>query len=491
MTVTDSVSQTLASARADHMRLVISPGLDTERRSKLGQFMTPAPVASRMAAMFTDMPAHVRLLDAGAGIGALTAAFVSRAIASELKPETISATCYEVDDQMAAYLAETLEHCADACAEAGIAFKSEIVRDDYILASSEPLIAKQRSFNRAILNPPYAKINTTSKWRLALRKVGIETVNLYSAFVALAINQMEKDGEIVAITPRSFCNGTYYQPFRKHMLEHTALIRLMVFESRKKAFADDDVLQENVIFQIRKDSSQPGTVRMETDTGDARLVPIADVVQPGDKNAFIRLTISDEDADLARRVQALPCSLEDLGIKVSTGRVVDFRARDQLRKDPGKDTAPLIYAGHMKNSRIIWPIEGFKKSNALAIDDHTRPQLVPAGRYVLTKRFSSKEEKRRIVAAIYDAPEPAGIDNKMNYFHSGGTGLPDDLAVGLCAFLNSTAVDDYFRLFSGHTQVNATDLRTLHYPTRQQLEKIGKLAPEGQEAIDEAVSALI
>jgi adenine-specific DNA-methyltransferase len=453
--------------------------------------MTPAPVASRMADMFSEMPDHVRLLDAGAGIGALTAAFVSKAISSDQKPKSISATCFEVDPQMAKHLAETLEHCADACAEAGIEFTSEIVPDDYILVSAEPLISKARTFNRAILNPPYAKIATTSKWRLALRKVGIETVNLYSAFIALAINQMEQGGEIVAITPRSFCNGPYYQPFRRHMLDNTSLLRLMVFESRKKAFADDDVLQENVIFQLRKDHDQPETVRLETDTGDARLVPFVDVVHPRDKNAFIRLTISDDDAELAKRVQSLPCSLEDLGIKVSTGRVVDFRAKQQLRKDAGADTAPLIYASHMKASRIVWPIPDFKKFNALAIDDHTRPQLVPAGRYVLTKRFSSKEEKRRIVAAIYDAPEPAGIDNKMNYFHSGGTGLPEYLAVGLCAFLNSTAVDDYFRLFSGHTQVNATDLRTLHYPTRPQLEKLGKLAPEGQEAIDAAVSALI
>jgi adenine-specific DNA-methyltransferase len=47
------------------------------------------------------------------------------------------------------------------------------------------------------------------------------------------------------------------------------------------------------------------------------------------------------------------------------------------------------------------------------------------------------------------------------------------LAKGLAAFLNSSLVDLYFRQFSGHSQVNATDLRMLRYPTRSMLERVG------------------
>ena len=93
---------------------------------------------------------------------------------------------------------------------AGVAFTSRVIRDDYILQSAEPLLCEQRTYNCAILNPPYGKINQTSEWRLGLRSLGIETVNLYTAFVAVALGQMEDGGEIVAITPRSFCNGSYY-----------------------------------------------------------------------------------------------------------------------------------------------------------------------------------------------------------------------------------------------------------------------------------------
>ena len=49
-----------------------------------------------------------------------------------------------------------------------------------------------------------------------------------------------------------------------------------------------------------------------------------------------------------------------------------------------------------------------------------------------------------------------------------------DMANGFAAFLNSTLVDVYFRQFNGHTQVNATDLRNLRYPTRAELESLGR-----------------
>ena len=65
-----------------------------------------------------------------------------------------------------------------------------------------------------------------------------------------------------------------------------------------------------------------------------------------------------------------------------------------------------------------------------------------------------------------------------------------DLARGLAAFLNSTLLDSYFRLFSGHTQVNATDLRRIKYPGKDDLIRLGRQindAPFHQEHIDQVV----
>jgi SAM-dependent methyltransferase len=70
--------------------------------------------------------------------------------------------------------------------------------------------------------------------------------------------------------------------------------------------------------------------------------------------------------------------------------------------------------------------------------------------------------------------EQVAFENHLNFYHVRGAGLPVNLARGLAAFLNSTLVDTYFRQFSGHTQVNATDLRSLRYPARDKLVRIGQ-----------------
>lgn len=486
---------------ADASRLELSPKLDPKRRSKLGQFMTPGRVARFMAKMFDNMPREVHLIDAGAGMGALTAAFVTEACSRDDRPASIDVTAFEVDPEHAKILRNTLAVCGETCAGAGVTFTFRVIEDDYLLYSSEPLLAERCAYNCAILNPPYAKINTGSRWRQALRSLGIETVNFYTAFVAVALQQLADGGEMVAITPRSFCNGPYYEPFRRQLLSTAALLAIHVFESRRTAFNDDDVLQENVIYHIRKGAEQSTSVRISTSRSPAdnaiksRSVPFAEVVRPNDPHAFIRLSTSAADSDLAIKIQALPCLLTDLGVKVSTGRVVDFRAREHLRKMPSDDTVPLIYPAHFDNGAIHWPLPENKKHNALADNERTERLMVSEGIYVLTKRFSAKEEKRRLVAAVYEpdqvAPGPAGFENHLNYFHEDGSGLPLVFARGLATFLNSTVVDQYFRQFSGHTQVNATDLRNLHYPSREQIEEIGRQYPQTQEEIDLAVEVLL
>ena len=157
-----------------------------------------------------------------------------------------------------------------------------------------------------------------------------------------------------------------------------------------------------------------------------------------------------------------------------------FRTKENLSSDFVDGSVPLIFPQHLQNCSITWPIPGAKKPNALLNNESTSNLMVPNGTYVLTRRLTAKEEKRRIVASIYSAEladvDVVGFENKTNYFHINGGPLDDLLARGLWVFLNSTLVDKYFRQMNGHTQVNATDLRTLRYPTRQQLEQIATAA---------------
>ena len=107
--------------------------------------------------------------------------------------------------------------------------------------------------------------------------------------------------------------------------------------------------------------------------------------------------------------------------------MVDFRATEFLRAEPGRDTAPLIYPGRLRHGRVLWPMAASKKPNALLNVPGSADLMVPEGLYVLTKRFSSKEERRRIVATLYDpadvASGPVGFENHLNYYHARRPGL--------------------------------------------------------------------
>lgn len=438
-----------------------------------------------MASLFPDGAGDCRLLDAGAGIGSLSAAFLDRWMSGGFCFRRIVVDVFELDSALIDYLASTLDrykHKGD--------FVANIRQEDFILAAVESLEGNLFSpplerYSHAILNPPYKKINSNSIHRLALRRVGIETVNLYSAFVALAVAQAAPGGQIVAIIPRSFCNGPYYRPFRDYILERAAVRHMHLFESRSKAFTDDEVLQENIIIRLERDGQQgPVTVSTSTDDTLADLVthehPFDRIVFTDDPERFIHVPTSPEK-NAIELSEAVRCTLADLGIKVSTGPVVDFRLKEHLRDLPGEGTVPLLYPGHFSSTGTTWPIEGMKKPNAIERNADTEKWLYPNGFYCVVRRFSSKEEKRRIVASVVEPSafgdvSVLGFENHLNLFHENKRGLPEALARGLAVFLNTTAVDENFRRFNGHTQVNATDLKLMKYPSRENLIELGEWA---------------
>jgi len=454
--------------------------------------MTPSTVARFMASLFPSSTLHTcRLLDAGAGIGALSCAFLDRwASADGLQFQNVEIQAYEIDNTLRSHLEDTLASYATQ-----LPVRCNVSPGDFIWEAACTSFRGSGGFTHAILNPPYKKINSNSEHRHILRRVGIETVNLYSAFVALALSLMNPGGQLVAIIPRSFCNGPYYRPFREFLLQRAALRHLHLFASRTKAFKDDDVLQENVIIRLECGGTQGNvTVSNSTDDGFDDLVtheqPFDRIVFPDDPEKFIHVPTSP-GRNAIELSPGIRCTLSDLCIGISTGPVVDFRLREHIQEQPDKDTVPLLYPGHFSGQTTQWPKEGIKRGNAIRLNNDTRRWLYPNGFYAVVRRFSSKEETRRIVASvvrpdIFPGVDLLGFENHLNVFHENKHGLPEALAYGLAAFLNTTAVDDNFRRFNGHTQVNATDLRLMKYPDRRTLLALGDWA-HSQTALTQAM----
>lgn len=485
---------------SESLRHEVASGTAREHKSALGQFMTPATTARFMAGLFHPSPdGAFDLLDAGAGLGALASAALDRWQRGELGSGKASVVAHELDPAMREHLEPLL---ATYASRAGV--RARVVGGDYIEHACAAIAGGAQMFSHAILNPPYKKMGAHSVHRDMLRGAGIEVVNYYAAFVALALAQVRHGGELVAIIPRSFCNGPYYRTFRDFLLRHSALRRLHLFDSRTQAFRDDGVLQENVILLLEKGGKQRD-VQVSASADDTftdareRSVPFGEIVLGADTERFIRIPTTEAEDPIDRALN-ISCSLTDLGISVSTGPVVDFRMKDHLRAMPSRSTVPLLYPAHFSGTSVSWPIEGMKKPNAIERNNETERWFFDGGFYTVVRRFSSKEERRRVVASVvrptdFGSPPRIAFENHLNVFHSKKRGLSEHFAAGLAAYLNSTAVDTHVRLFSGHTQVNATDLRGMRFPSSDTLTELGKWATKqkgfNQSTLDARMEAIL
>lgn len=188
--------------QADCGGIAANVQLSQDNKADLGQYMTPMPVAAFMASLFQKAECEdVRLLDPGAGVGSLTSAFVEQLLKNGVHVPRIDVKVHEIDSVMLPFLKSALAMCDEQCRAGGIALHAEVDVNDFICDAVRQ-ISDSRSlwgeglnvYTHCIMNPPYKKIRSASLHRRLLSSVGIETVNLYSAFMSLAIKLLAPGG---------------------------------------------------------------------------------------------------------------------------------------------------------------------------------------------------------------------------------------------------------------------------------------------------------
>ena len=469
-----SVAERIENNRHNRIRIV-----SDSHKTLLGQYLTPNVIAefiSQLAFRYSKKLQNINILDPGAGQGILFSSFVElfKEHESTLK---MHVDAFEIDKTIIPDLnahAKLLEEKYDV--------QVNIVDKDFIETSVYDINwGIEKKYTHIVMNPPYKKMNVNSSYYKQLKEIGIETVNLYAAFVALSIQLLSVDGILVAIIPRSFCNGRYFLNFRKNLLRTCDILHIHSFASRTESFKEESVLQENIIIVLKKTKLKSNEVIISA-SSDRSLAnykeyvfTAEDIVSSGDDQSFINIP-SDKNPKISFPFFS---SIDELQLSVSTGPIVDFRMKEKLISYDISDTTPLLYAVHLKEGKICWPVVS-KKPNSILLNSVEKSKLAyPSGFYVIVKRFSSKEEKRRIWASIITDSDFSSRDftaeNHLNIFHCNKHGLQKEIATGLYVFLNSFYLDDIFRKFSGHTQVNATDLRNLKYPDLDQLTTISKI----------------
>ena len=491
-----------------------------DHRKGHGLYLTPVLAADFMADRIQAGRAKLRVLDPAAGAGILCCAAVEALVSRDLNPATIELVTYEVDENLIDPLRTVLDYLTEWCRTGyGVTLTVRIEATDFVMAHAEalrlfggliPHQSEEQDFDVVISNPPYFKISKADPRAVAASTVVHGQPNIYALFMAVSAALLRKHGEFIFITPRSFASGPYFRQFRTIFFDMIQPTEVHVFGSRRDAFSRDEVLQENIIFSgIRQDhwhrtgTTVPLTIsssRGVRDIGkpDHREIPMDAALAFSSVDKVFRLPLCDEDDDVLAMVDSWPWTLHTLGFNISTGPVVPFRATELICKE-GKVPAthvPLLWMNHVRAMEVTWPLDRHKPEYIKRTS--TQALLVSNKNYVLIRRFSAKEEARRLMAAPYIAgnyfiPE-VGLENHLNYIHRPGGTLSEDEAWGLAALYNSRLLDTYFRAVNGNTQVSATELRTIPLPAGETIIALGrrvKRLSDPMECLDALVRSLI
>lgn len=459
----------------DNVRLMASVSVRNKRQKLNEQYFTPGFVTNFIANNLIDLArGSYNILDVAAGVGNIGAA-VGIVVSQQTASSGNVLHAVEVDHDLVKECESLLN---SVLSDTSVDYK--VYARDFLELFSEFKLNNLR-FNSIVMNPPYKKFSRKDYDYLKLASSNIEySPNLYSIMMSCALELLTDDGELIAIVPRSFCSGALFHSFRKKIVKQFKISFIHLFKSRKKVFAFDGVQQETIIIKLLRRTSENKSITISYgDDFDQAIVSKRDynsVVFPNDNQYIIHIPYSEVDEYVLSKILSFKSSLDELGLKISTGKVVDFRNKEHLTED--KKGNALLFCKENLN-RDYFSFASDKIKNYIRINISTANKLLDEQCHVVMNRMFFKESDDVILAQVvdcsFDTKACIAVENHLNYI-SGKKDSPLDynLAMGVKVYLESKLVSVYFKRFLGSTQINAADLKSLPFPSKEQLIQFGQ-----------------
>ena len=419
-----------------------------------GQFFTPVSIAYFMGKQISVNKDSVSVLDPGCGTAILSCAMIENLVLQS-KVKQIELVTYETDENLIPGLQKVLEYITIWGMRHNVRIDCRSYCEDFILSNysvlySDTIYGRAESLQKydlIISNPPYFKLSKEDKRVKAAQCIIDGQPNIYFIFMAISALLLAEQGQMIYITPRSFTSGRYFRLFRNFLFKHIQIDFVHLFNTRKDTFSKDNVLQETIIMKCSPKKEADYNVVLSYSEG------LSDLATPAIKEVQRKEIIDLTSKEL---ILHLPVSLEDEKI------IRLFKSWD----------------GNLNKYHIF---RGLKKDGLpqfIHINEMSVSTLLPNKNYVLLRRFSSKDDNSRLIAAPYfgnmTSCAHVGIENKLNYIYRPKGHLNRMEVMGIAALLNSDLFDNYFRTFNGNVNVSATELREMPMPPLEVIESIGK-----------------
>ncbi|MBO7304962.1 MAG: methyltransferase [Clostridia bacterium] len=454
---------------------------------RLGRLFTKKDTARLMASMLEidESKTAFTVLDPGAGTGILSAAAVEEICKRAPNCKQIFLTCYETNADFIPMLEDNLERIRKkARHDFGVKLYATVYSENYIVDAKNHYTVTffdtvEDKYDIIISNPPTELIEKGSEE--AVSAGGVTQLKIGAAFLFLRMSarHLEEGGQLVSVLPTTYATASQLTSLRAEIESALSLSKIHLFIGKQKNMKRAVPLKKNMIVSYRN-AEKPETVLISTSTDDGKSVTVLPALPYGfvvdAEGGTLTLPKNAEDTRIVKYISGFPETLSSLGLKMSTGLVVDSKCEGLLFTDPIKGSVPLIRAATMVGGTVSFP-RPIKKQYIAPVN----PSLIQKNKnMIIVKRIPAKSDDRFINCSIYLASQlPAyryiSTHNKINFIDTKdkNSEMCARLAFGLFALLNSTIYDRYISIVSKSKQINSKEMRSLPLPPRNIIENIG------------------
>jgi len=454
---------------------------------RLGRLFTKKDTARLMAGMLNidESKTAFTVLDPGAGTGILSAAAVEEICKRAPLCKQIFLTCYETCGDFIPMLEDNLERIRKKCRhDYNVKLYITVYRENYIVDAKNHYTVTffdtvEDKYDIIIANPPTELIEKGSDEAVSAGGVTQLKVNAAFLFARMASRHLEDGGQLVIVLPTTYATASQITALRREMSEQLSVNKIHLFVGKQKNLKRAVPLKKNfVISYVKGERPEEISITTSTDSGKTvtELPKLAYDFVVDSASGMLTLPKSVEDTKIVKYISDFPETLTSLGLKMSTGLIIDSKCEGLLFTEPIKSTVPVIRAATIQNGTINFP-QPIKRQYLAPVNT----SIVQKNKnLIIIKRIPAKSDERFVNSAIYLASQlPAyryiSTHNKINFIDTKdkNSEMCARFAFGLFALLNSTIYDRYISIVSKSTQINSKEMRSLPLPPRNIIENIG------------------